>query len=69
MWISIFSRREIHGMGRGLLRAFHNIRTPDAIQMATAIKSAAPFFLTNDIHLPSSSKLQILVVNNLSRSV
>src|SRR6266571_9184363 len=47
------------------LRALHNIRTPDAIQMATAIKGAALFFLTNDAGLPSSPRLQVLVLNNL----
>jgi predicted nucleic acid-binding protein len=47
------------------LRALHNIRTPDAIQMATAIKGRASFFLTNDTCLPSSPRLQVLVLNNL----
>ena len=35
------------------LRAEYNIRTPDAIQMATAIHEGASFFLTNDARLPS----------------
>lgn len=48
-----------------LLRALHNVRTPDAIQMATAIKAGAPFFLTNDVRLPSSPRLQVLTLNNL----
>src|ERR1035438_5453343 len=30
------------------LRARHNLRTPDAIQLATAIRSGASWFLTND---------------------
>ena len=50
------------------LRALHNIRTPDAIQMATAIKSAASCFLTNDAHLPSSPRLRVLVLNNVRSS-
>ncbi len=50
------------------LRALNNIRTPDAIQMATAIKGAASFFLTNDARLPSSPKLKVLVVDNIRSS-
>lgn len=49
------------------LRAFHNIRTPDSIQMATAITGGASFFLTNDIRLPSLPKLKILTLDNLMK--
>jgi len=52
----------------GWVEDLHNIRTPDAIQMATAIKGEAPFFLTNDTRLPSSPRLQVLVLNNLRSS-
>ncbi|MBA7528625.1 hypothetical protein ES705_20813 [subsurface metagenome] len=47
------------------LRAEHDIRTPDAIQLATAIHAGAPFFLTNDARLPSLPALQILVLDEL----
>ncbi len=47
------------------LRAFHNVRTPDAIQMATAISEGAKFFLTNDKRLPSLPNLTILVLDDL----
>jgi len=47
------------------LRAFHKIRTPDSIQVATAITMEAAFFLTNDIHLPSLPNLKILVLDDL----
>jgi len=47
------------------LRAEHNIRTPDAIQMATAIHEGASFFLTNDARLPSLPMLQVLVLDEL----
>jgi predicted nucleic acid-binding protein len=47
------------------LRAFHNIRTPDAIQMATAINEKASFFLTNDKKFPSTSKIKVLVLDDL----
>ena len=47
------------------LRAAHNIRTPDAIQMATAIHEGASFFLTNDARLPSLPRLKVLVLGEL----
>ncbi|WP_414529785.1 type II toxin-antitoxin system VapC family toxin [Nodularia chucula] len=47
------------------LRADHNLRTPDAIQMATAIHGGASFFLTNDARLPSLPGLTVLVLNQL----
>ena len=47
------------------LRAAYNWRTPDAIQMATAIRQGALFFLTNDARLPSLPGLAILVLEEL----
>jgi predicted nucleic acid-binding protein len=47
------------------LRAFHKIRTPDSIQVATAITMEAAFFLTNDRHLPSLPNLKILMLDDL----
>ena len=47
------------------LRAFHKIRTPDSIQMATAIKMNATYFLTNDLRLPSLPELKILTLDEL----
>ncbi len=47
------------------LRAFHNIRTPDSIQMATAIKMNATHFLTNDLKLPSLPELKVLKLDEL----
>ncbi|GHO53368.1 type II toxin-antitoxin system VapC family toxin [Ktedonobacter robiniae] len=47
------------------IRALHNVRTPDAIQLATAISSGATFFLTNDKLLPSLPNLKMLVLNDL----
>jgi predicted nucleic acid-binding protein len=51
--------------GAARLRARYNLRTPDAIQMATAIDFNAPFFLTNDMKLPSSAELQVLKLDEL----
>jgi predicted nucleic acid-binding protein len=47
------------------LRALHTIRTPDSIQMATAIKARAQFFLTNDAQLSSIKRLSVLVLEDL----
>lgn len=47
------------------LRAVYNLRTPDAIQMATAIHERASFFLTNDARLPSLPGLTVLVLDEL----
>lgn len=47
------------------LRARHGLRTPDAIQLATAIRSGASSFLTNDSRLPSLASLKMLVLNEL----
>lgn len=47
------------------LRADYNLRTPDAIQMATAIRQSASFFLTNDARLPSLTELEVLVLEEL----
>jgi predicted nucleic acid-binding protein len=49
------------------LRASHNIRTPDAIQMAAASFARASFFLTNDKKLPSLPGMQILVLDDLKK--
>ncbi|MFN5969603.1 MAG: type II toxin-antitoxin system VapC family toxin [Microcystis sp.] len=47
------------------LRATYNLRTPDAIQLATALNQKASFFLTNDNRLPQLETLQILMLNSL----
>jgi predicted nucleic acid-binding protein len=47
------------------LRAQYNLRTPDAIQLATAIRSGASSFLTNDKFLPSISSIRLLILDNL----
>jgi len=54
--------------GAARLRATHNIRTPDAIQMAAAIHAGASFFLTNDTRLPSLPKLKVLVLDELRQA-
>jgi predicted nucleic acid-binding protein len=47
------------------LRATYNLRTPDAIQLATAIEEGSAVFLTNDVRLPAIPSLEILVLDEL----
>lgn len=47
------------------LRAVHNIRTPDAIQISAALEAGATHFFTNDIRLPDIPSIQILSLDSL----
>lgn len=47
------------------LRAKYNLRTPDSIQIATAIVTKASCFLTNDIRLKSVGELKIVALGEL----
>ena len=47
------------------LRAIHGIRTPDAVQLATAARGSASFILTNDSNLPALSGMQVLILDQL----
>lgn len=47
------------------LRATHRIRTPDAIQLATALQAGASSFVTNDARLPRLPDLELLIVDEL----
>lgn len=47
------------------LRAAHNIRTPDAIQISAALEAGATHFLTNDIRLPDIQDLKIISLDSI----
>jgi predicted nucleic acid-binding protein len=47
------------------LRATHNIRTADAIQVATALHERASHLLTNDVRLRPLTELQVLILDEL----
>jgi predicted nucleic acid-binding protein len=47
------------------LRASYGLRTPDAIQLATAIQNGAKFFFTNDTRLATIPNLTVLVLETL----
>jgi predicted nucleic acid-binding protein len=47
------------------VRAVHRIRTPDAIQLATAVRGGATTFLTNDSSIKPIPGLVVLTLDNL----
>jgi predicted nucleic acid-binding protein len=47
-----------------LLRAKHGFRTPDAIQLATAIISKSDYFLTNDPALKKVEEIKVVVLDD-----
>ncbi|MEZ8217495.1 putative nucleic acid-binding protein, contains PIN domain [Candidatus Fervidibacteria bacterium JGI MDM2 SSWTFF-3-K9] len=47
------------------LRARYNLRTPDALQLATAIRAGRDAFLTNDATLKKVTELKVLVLSEL----
>jgi predicted nucleic acid-binding protein len=44
------------------LRAAHALKTPDALQLATALLARCPVFLTNNRSLPAIPGIRILTV-------
>ena len=48
-----------------LLRARYNLRTPDAIQLATSIEVGADYFLTNDNRLKQVVEVTVVTVSEL----
>lgn len=47
-----------------ILRAKYNIKTPDAIHLATAIVSQAEIFITNDKNLMSVNEIKIICLKD-----
>jgi predicted nucleic acid-binding protein len=46
-------------------RAKYALKTPDSIQVATAVYASSDYFLTNDIRLKAVKELEILVLDEL----
>ncbi len=49
-----------------ILRAQHNLRTPDALQIAVAVTAGCEAFLTNDKRLRSIPYLQIILLDDIA---
>ena len=49
-------------------RAKYGFKTPDSIQIATAIDASADYFLTNDLRLKVVKEIEILVLDELIKS-
>jgi len=47
----------------GALRRKYNLRTPDAIQLATAIDSQAKIFMTNDTKFKKITEIPVLILD------
>jgi predicted nucleic acid-binding protein len=50
------------------LRAKYGLKTPDSIQVATALHVSAEYFLTNDIRLKAVNEIEILVLDELVKA-
>ncbi len=50
------------------LRAKYNLRTPDALQIATALENGCDAFLCNDKDLKKVTELKILILDELTLS-
>ena len=48
----------------GAIRAHYNLRTPDAIHVATAIQTDCDAFLTNDADIRRVTDLNVLILND-----
>jgi predicted nucleic acid-binding protein len=46
------------------LRAKYALKTPDAIQLATALISLSDFFLTNDVRLKNIEEIEVLTLDD-----
>lgn len=50
-------------IGAAKLRAKHNLKTPDAIFIATALEESAEAFITNDSRLNNINQLNAIIIN------
>ncbi|MEO8395168.1 MAG: PIN domain-containing protein [Chloroflexota bacterium] len=47
------------------LRARYNLKTPDALQVASALNESCDAFLTNDLSIKRITEIQILILDEL----
>lgn len=50
-------------IGAAKLRVRHNLKTPDAVFIATAIEEGAEAFITNDSRLNNVNHLNVIIIN------
>jgi predicted nucleic acid-binding protein len=61
----MFPITEIIGESAGILRGkYPNLKTVDAVQIATALDAKADAFLTNDKKLAGIKEIKIIVLSN-----
>ena len=63
--IDIFDITSLIAIKAAELRAKYNIRTPDALQIATAVVYEADYFLTNDFRLKNITETNLLTIAEL----
>jgi predicted nucleic acid-binding protein len=63
--IELFDVTSVIAEQAARLRAEYNIRTPDAIQLATCIELGADYFLTNDNRLKAVNETTVVAVGEL----
>jgi predicted nucleic acid-binding protein len=47
------------------MRAKYNIRTPDALQVATAIERKVDYFLSNDFRLKTITEIKVITIEDI----
>ncbi len=63
--IDIFDITTAISIKAATLRATHNLRTPDALQIATAIERQADYFFTNDAQLKTIKEIKVVTLAEL----
>ena len=51
------------------LRARYGIRTPDAIQIATALQGGSSIFLTNDRNLKKIHEIEVITLYDIEKGI
>ena len=63
--IDIFDITSVIAARAASLRAIYNLRTPDALQVATAIQHNADYFFTNDLRLQAIADIKVITIEDL----
>ena len=63
--IEIFDITTAIALKAAEIRAKYNVRTPDALQLATAIECKSDFFLTNDLRIKALAEVKIIMISEL----